>query len=53
LTGLWQVSGKNKTTFTEMIQLDIQYARTKSLLLDLWILAATFGTLAAQVIEAA
>jgi exopolysaccharide production protein ExoY len=49
LTGLWQVRGKNRTTFVEMIQLDIQYARTKSLLLDLQILAATFGTLASQV----
>ncbi len=24
LTGLWQVSGKNRTTFTKMIQLDIR-----------------------------
>ena len=49
LTGLWQVRGKNRTTFVEMIKLDIQYARTKSLWLDLQILAATFETLAAQV----
>ena len=49
LTGLWQVSGKNKTTFTEMIQLDIHYARTKSLWFDLRILAATLETLAGQV----
>ena len=27
LTGLWQVSGKNRTTFTRMMQLDIEYAR--------------------------
>ena len=26
LTGLWQVSGKNRTTFNEMIDLDIEYA---------------------------
>src|SRR5687768_2940456 len=25
LTGLWQVSGKNRTTFNEMISLDIRY----------------------------
>jgi len=31
LTGLWQVSGKNRTTFTRMMQLDIEYARKKSL----------------------
>ena len=35
LTGLWQVGGKNKTTFTEMICLDIRYARTRTLWLDL------------------
>jgi lipopolysaccharide/colanic/teichoic acid biosynthesis glycosyltransferase len=48
LTGLWQVRGKNKTTFTEMICLDIDYARTKSIGLDLKIMAETFSTLAAQ-----
>ena len=48
LTGLWQVRGKNKTTFTEMIALDIQYVRTKSLRLDAQILAATLGTLVSQ-----
>lgn len=41
LTGLWQVSGKNTTTFDEMIELDIFYAHHKSLLLDLQILAKT------------
>jgi len=30
LTGLWQVSGKNKTTFEEMVNLDIRYARNPS-----------------------
>ena len=52
LTGLWQVSGKNKTTFSQMIELDIRYARTKSLWLDLKIMARTFSALAAQVREA-
>lgn len=28
LTGLWQVSGKNRTTFNQMIQLDIEYAES-------------------------
>jgi lipopolysaccharide/colanic/teichoic acid biosynthesis glycosyltransferase len=27
MTGLWQVSGKNRLTFKEMIRLDIQYTR--------------------------
>ncbi len=51
LTGLWQVSGKNKTTFTEMINLDIYYARSKSLWLDLQIMAKTFPAVASQVKE--
>ena len=29
LTGLWQVSGKNRTTFVEMIQLDIKVCAAK------------------------
>ena len=48
LTGLWQVSGKNRTTFTKMIQLDIQYARTKNLLLDLKIIFKTAPALLVQ-----
>ncbi len=51
LTGLWQVSGKNRTTFTEMIQLDIQYARTKTVWLDLKIILMTVPTLVGQMWE--
>jgi exopolysaccharide production protein ExoY len=51
ITGLWQVSGKNKTTFREMIALDIAYARGWSLGLDLRIMAKTFPVLLAQVRE--
>jgi lipopolysaccharide/colanic/teichoic acid biosynthesis glycosyltransferase len=51
LTGLWQVSGKNKTTFEEMIQLDIRYVRTKSLWLDLAIVFKTIPALVVQMIE--
>jgi lipopolysaccharide/colanic/teichoic acid biosynthesis glycosyltransferase len=51
LTGLWQVSGKNKTTFAEMIRLDIQYARTQNLAQDLIILGLTFPALIDQVGE--
>lgn len=49
LTGLWQVSGKNRTTFDEMIRLDIQYARTRSLGLDLRIILKTPRALWVQV----
>jgi lipopolysaccharide/colanic/teichoic acid biosynthesis glycosyltransferase len=41
MTGLWQVSGKNRLTFSKMIRLDIQYSRRKTLLLDLTILLKT------------
>jgi len=51
LTGLWQVSGKNKTTFSEMIHLDIKYAHTKSLWLDLKIMFMTVPALVQQVVE--
>jgi lipopolysaccharide/colanic/teichoic acid biosynthesis glycosyltransferase len=52
LTGLWQVSGKNKTTFSEMIALDIKYAGTKSLWLDLKIMGKTLPTILTQIREA-
>ena len=45
LTGLWQVSGKNMTTFNEMINLDIEYGRRRSLWLDLKIIAKTIPAL--------
>lgn len=41
LTGLWQVSGKNRLGFNEMVRLDIQYAKNRSLLLDCKILLKT------------
>jgi lipopolysaccharide/colanic/teichoic acid biosynthesis glycosyltransferase len=51
LTGLWQVSGKNKTTFRQMIALDIEYARTKTLGRDVGIMGRTLATLMGQVRE--
>ncbi len=41
MTGLWQVSGKNRLSFKEMIRLDIRYAREVSFWLDMKILAKT------------
>jgi len=49
LTGLWQISGKNRTTFEEMIRLDVEYARNLSLRRDLSILARTIPALVQQV----
>jgi exopolysaccharide production protein ExoY len=51
LTGLWQVSGKNRTTFTEMIRLDIEYGRRRSLWLDLVIIARTIPALVLQMLD--
>jgi lipopolysaccharide/colanic/teichoic acid biosynthesis glycosyltransferase len=41
LTGLWQVSGRSERTYEEMVRLDVEYARRRTLLLDLSILAKT------------
>jgi len=51
LTGYWQVNGKNKTTFTEMINMDIFYTKNMSLWLDLLIMLKTSLALMGQVIE--
>jgi exopolysaccharide biosynthesis polyprenyl glycosylphosphotransferase len=41
ITGLWQVSGRNLLTYRRMCELDIEYVRRWSLLLDLRILLRT------------
>ncbi|MFQ5738694.1 MAG: sugar transferase [Acidobacteriota bacterium] len=41
MTGLWQINGKNATTFAEMIRLDIRYEKNRSFWVDLHILAKT------------
>lgn len=42
LTGLWQVSGRNRLPFEEMVRLDLYYIENWSLLLDLRIILRTF-----------
>ena len=51
LTGLWQVSGKNRTTFEQMIRFDIQYAEDISLWLDLKIILMTVPSLLVQIYD--
>jgi exopolysaccharide production protein ExoY len=51
LTGLWQVSGKNRTTFNEMIHLDIEYSERLSLWLDLRIILRTLPALWEQCLD--
>lgn len=41
VTGLWQVSGRSRMCFDDMVRLDLRYCQTWSLLLDLRILIAT------------
>ena len=43
MTGLWQVSGRNRLSMPQMLRLDLDYARAWSLSLDLWILCRTPG----------
>jgi len=49
LTGLWQVSGKNRVTFDEMIGYDIEYVRNQSLWLDLKIMLKTIPAVMVEV----
>jgi lipopolysaccharide/colanic/teichoic acid biosynthesis glycosyltransferase len=41
ITGLWQVDGRSRVTFDEMVRLDIRYAKSWSLWLDIKLLLRT------------
>jgi Undecaprenyl-phosphate galactose phosphotransferase WbaP len=41
ITGFWQVSGRNRRTFRERIEMDCYYVRNLSVWLDLWIIYRT------------
>ena len=41
LTGLWQVAGRNRLSFDEMVEVDLVYVRRRSLRLDLAIILRT------------
>ena len=41
ITGLWQVKGRNQLSFEQRVALDLEYIRTQSLELDVWILLKT------------
>ena len=49
LTGYWQVNGKNKTTFRQMIEMDLVYLRNMSIWLDLKIMLKTGTAMADKV----
>ncbi len=48
ITGLWQIKGRNQTTFDEMVRYDIQYIKNWTLWLDIKIILATFGVFVNQ-----
>lgn len=41
ITGLWQVSGRNRLGFHEMLDLDLEYVRRQGLARDLWLILRT------------
>ncbi len=41
LTGIWQVEGRSKTSFDEMVRMDLSYSRDWSLLLDIKLIFQT------------
>jgi lipopolysaccharide/colanic/teichoic acid biosynthesis glycosyltransferase len=41
ITGLWQVNGRSQVSLEEMIAMDIEYVRRRSLRLNLWLLIRT------------
>lgn len=43
ITGLWQVSGRNDTTYRRRVAIDTVYRRARCLRLDFWILLMTVG----------
>jgi Undecaprenyl-phosphate galactose phosphotransferase WbaP len=45
MTGLWQVSGRNNLTYAQRVALDARYVETRSLWMDLRILARTVTVL--------
>src|SRR5438552_126031 len=51
LTGYWQVNGKNKTTFNQMIAMDLFYLKHVSILLDLKIMLKTGAVVAGQLFD--
>jgi lipopolysaccharide/colanic/teichoic acid biosynthesis glycosyltransferase len=52
MTGLWQVCGKNRTTFEQMMAMDSKYARCKTIWLDLTIMMKTPLVLMTQLMDA-
>jgi len=48
ITGLWQIAGRSNFTFAERVNLDMEYARTWSVLNDLRIIFLTIPAVLAR-----
>ena len=48
ITGLWQVSGRNSTSYRRRIAIDVVYSRRRSLQMDLYIIAKTIPAVLAR-----
>jgi lipopolysaccharide/colanic/teichoic acid biosynthesis glycosyltransferase len=48
ITGPWQVFGRNRVSFDEMVALDLEYIARRSLLYDLKLLFLTFGAIVSR-----
>jgi exopolysaccharide production protein ExoY len=48
ITGLWQVNGRNDTSYRSRVAMDCLYARRRSLVLDAYIIAATVPAVLAR-----
>lgn len=46
ITGVWQVSGRAMVGFDQMVEMDLSYASSRTLLLDLVLILRTFGAVA-------
>tara|TARA_Y100001968_G_C19297788_1_gene687500 strand:+ start:305 stop:982 length:678 start_codon:yes stop_codon:yes gene_type:complete len=45
LTGLWQVSGRNNLSYNKRVELDLEYVRYRSIIMDIVIIIRTFAVL--------
>ncbi|WP_371153830.1 WecB/TagA/CpsF family glycosyltransferase [Jannaschia sp. 2305UL9-9] len=46
ITGVWQVSGRANIGFDQMVEMDISYATSRTLLVDIILILRTFGAVA-------
>ena len=51
MTGLWQVSGKNRLTFSQMMRLDARYSRKYNFVMDQLIFIKTIPAILGQVLD--